>query len=183
MENKNMELNFILSKNELKKLLKRNLKYTNIHKTPLNYYSFILIILLCLIFIILFGNNIFIYLILIFLFLFKKNIIIFKDINSFISSSNPYSYIFNQTNLITTQNGIQINEEFECKTFYWNSIYGLYDIDNYIFIRTLFYDDIIIPPTAFKDKEEKFKFINIIKKEASVELLYKLPKDYTLLNM
>lgn len=175
-----MELNFILSKNELKKLLKKHLKHTNIHRNPLNYYSFILIILLCLIFIILFGNNIFIYIIIIFLFLFRKNIIIFRDINSFLSSYNNSSYLFNQINLITTQNGVQISTEPEYKIFYWNSIYELYDIDNYIFIRTLFYDDIIIPPNTFKSKEDKIKFINILKKETSLELLYKLPVNYIL---
>lgn len=92
-------------------------------------------------------------------------------------NSDIYKNTFSKTELLSTEQSVQIKSDYATKIFLWDAIYDLHIIDNYLIIRTLS-DEIIYVPTNNSDHlEEIRKFIEDITNHSGIKSYKKYPHD------
>ncbi|URZ15662.1 YcxB family protein [Clostridium felsineum] len=90
-------------------------------------------------------------------------------------NSKKYNNLFAETKITINENCLNINTKLSKQNCNWKSIYALYDINNYIFIRTKSQIDILIPNIAFESFKDKELFLDNIYKFTNLELKKSYP--------
>ena len=88
-----------------------------------------------------------------------------------------YQNLFEETKLTITEEGLKINTQFVEKIYNWNSIKSIHLVENYILIRTVNNEDLLIPIFLFKHIEDKQAFLDTIIRNTDLELQKQYPKD------
>lgn len=89
-----------------------------------------------------------------------------------------YNDYFESAKLIMNENGLNSISNLSEKIYKWKSIKDIYLVDNYIFIRTITHDDILIPISSFNSTENKDFFISTVIKNTNLQLKNKYPIDF-----
>ncbi|OOM82623.1 hypothetical protein CLPUN_00090 [Clostridium puniceum] len=112
-------------------------------------------------------------------FLFRKRIFkwrLMKKVSK-IYESDIYTNIFETTNLSFIDDGIKTSTKFSEKIFKWSSVKGLYLVAQYILIKTINSEDLLIPIFSFNSVEDRELFLDIIIKNTNLELKKQYPND------
>lgn len=112
--------------------------------------------------------------------LFRKKYVLYrlrKRLNK-IFLFQKYNDYFEFTKLIMNEYGLTSVTNLSKKTYKWKSIKDIFLVDNYIFVRTITHDDILIPISSFIPSENKEIFIKNIIKNTNLQLNYKYPIDF-----
>jgi hypothetical protein len=72
---------------------------------------------------------------------------------------------------------LKINTQFVEKIYNWNSIKSIHLVENYILVRTVNNEDLLIPIFSFKPIENKQIFLDAIVSNTDLELQKQYPKD------
>lgn len=110
---------------------------------------------------------------------FRKKIIMHKLRKKFfkIYSFDKYQNLFEETKLTITEEGLKINTQFVEKIYNWNSIKSIHLVENYILIRTVNNEDLLIPIFSFKHIENKHIFMDTVINNTNLELQKEYPKE------
>lgn len=113
------------------------------------------------------------------LMLFIKKIIRHKLRKKFfkIYSFDKYQNLFEESKLTLIEEGLKVNTKFVEKIYNWNSIKSINSVENYILVRTVNNEDLLIPIFSFKPIENKQIFIDTIINNTELELQKEYPKD------
>ncbi|MCR3759753.1 YcxB family protein [Clostridium felsineum] len=91
--------------------------------------------------------------------------------------SEKYNDYFEKTKIIITETELQSKTNLSEKNYKWQTIKIISLLDNYIFIITTSNDEFLIPNSAFKDNNDKEKFLNALTKNTNLTISYKYPID------
>lgn len=113
------------------------------------------------------------------LFIFRKKILKYKLRKKFLKiySFDKYTSLFELTHLSITEDGLKFRSNLFEKIYKWGSIKSVNLVDQYILIRTINNEDLLISIFAFKPFENKEIFIERIIKNTELELKNGYPKD------
>ena len=170
------EIDYTISKEELIDFHMGHVEETKVFKYQMisNFIFIILFILLgFLVAIALIKDPLSIVIYIVFSFiimLFRKK---FFEIYSF----DKYQNLFEQTKLTFVEEGLKVNTKFVVKIYNWNSIKSIHSVDNYILVRTVNNEDLLIPIFSFKPIENKQIFLDTIINNTNLELEKEYPKD------
>ncbi|URZ05995.1 YcxB family protein, partial [Clostridium felsineum] len=176
-----MEISYQISREELINFHVSYFKETKIYKRATIKQVILVtlfIILTCIIF-----RNIYYFLIeiityIVFSILIRKNISVLlrKKLNK-VFLSEKYNDYFEKTKIIITETELQSKTNLSEKNYKWQTIKIISLLDNYIFIITTSNDEFLIPNSAFKDNNDKEKFLNALTKNTNLTISYKYPID------
>ncbi|NOW05386.1 YcxB family protein [Clostridium beijerinckii] len=174
-----MEIEFKISKDEL---IAFNMKYivnTKTYKQQIRAYAvlafFILLGLMILLRSALYTVTIIIMYI---IFFFSRKKIFNRSLRRRflrIYGTNKLTDTFETTHLKFIEKGIKTNTRFSEKIHNWNSIKGLYLLEQYIFIPTMNGESLVIPILSFSSMDDKKLFLDTIIKNTNLELKYSYP--------
>ncbi|MFL0252115.1 hypothetical protein ACJDT4_16970 [Clostridium neuense] len=177
-----MEINYIISKEELVNFHMKHVTETkNYKKATINNTIFTLLILF-LVFIISKHSyyTITAFITCLVLLLFRKKIVLYllrKKLYK-ILSFEKYTNYFEHTTLMIYEQGLKLTTNLSEKNYKWNSIKSLHLIDKFLLIKTNTHDNILIPIDSFKSLESKDFFINSIINNTNLKLQNKYPIDF-----
>lgn len=179
------EIDYTISKEELIDFHMGHVEETKVFKYQMisNFIFIILVILLgFLVAIALIKDPLSIVIYIVFSFiimLFRKKIIMHKLRKKFfkIYSFDKYQNLFEQTKLTFVEEGLKVNTKFVVKIYNWNSIKSIHSLDNYILVRTVNNEDLLIPIFSFKPIENIQIFLDTIINNTNLELEKEYPKD------
>ncbi|UYZ33640.1 YcxB family protein [Clostridium beijerinckii] len=174
-----MDIEFKISRDEL---INFNMKYivnTKIYKKQIRAYvglvSFILLGLILLLRSILYTETIIIMYI---IFFFSRKKIFDRSLRRKllkIYGTDKLTDTFEATHLKIMEKGIKTNTKFSEKVHNWNSIKGLYLLEEYIFIPTMNGESLVIPLWSLSSMEDKKLFLDTIINNTNLELKYSYP--------
>ncbi len=174
-----MEIEFKVSMDEL---INFNMKYivnTKIYKKQIRTYvglvSFILLGLMVLL-----GSTLYTVTIIIIyiIFFFSRKKIFNRSLRRRllrIYGTDKLIGTFETTHLKLMEKGIKTNTKFSEKVHNWNSIKGLYLLEEYIFIPTMNGESLVIPLWSLSSMEDKKLFLDTIINNTNLELKYSYP--------
>ena len=176
-----MDVEYKISKEELVDFHMRHVGETKVFKHQMiNNAVFNILVFLLLVFFSKYTLDLIAFTILFLVFmLFRKKIIRYKLRKNFfkIYSFDKYKNLFEDTKLTIIENGLEINTQFVEKIYNWNSIKSIHLVENYIFVRTVNNEDLLIPIFSFKPIENKQIFLDAIVSNTDLELQKQYPKD------
>lgn len=181
-----MEIEFKISKDEL---IDFNMKYivdTKTYKDQLRAYG-ILGFLIILMMILLFRSTLYtvtgIIMYIVFC-IFKKKIwdrsLRRRVIR--IYGAGKLTDAFETTHVKIIEKGITTNTKFSEKIHNWNSIRGLYQLEQYVLVTIITGENIVIPTSAFDPTENNKLFLETIIENTNLELEYDFPDYVKFLN-
>lgn len=177
-----MEIKFTVTREELLNFHMNHITETKDYKRAVTGNNIYMILVLFFIFIILHRS----YLIIagvttwFVMLLFRKKFMLYRLRKRLekIFLFRKYNDYFESTKLSMNENGLKSISNLSEKIYKWNSIKDIYLVDNYIFIRTITHDDILIPISSFKSSEDKDYFISNVIKTTNLQLKNKYPIDF-----
>ncbi|WP_026885680.1 YcxB family protein [Clostridium beijerinckii] len=174
-----MEIEFKISRDEL---IAFNMKYivnTKTYKKQIRVYvgfvSFILLGLILLLGSILYIETVIIMYI---IFFFSRKKIFDRSLRRKllrIYGTDKLTDTFEAKHLKLIEKGINTNTKFSEKIHNWNSIKGLYLLEEYIFIPTINGESLVIPLSSLSSMEDKKLFLDTIINNTNLELKYSYP--------
>ncbi|URZ04144.1 hypothetical protein [Clostridium felsineum] len=176
-----MEINYQISKEELIDFHIAHFKETKIYKKATIKQAILvtlIIILTCIIFqsLYYFIVEIIGYIFLLILIRKRVSFLLRKKLNK-VFSSEKYNDYFEKTKLIINETELQSKTNLSEKKYKWQTIKIISLVDNYIFIITTSNDEFLIPSNAFKDNNDRDKFLNSLTENTNLTISYKYPID------